>query len=170
MTRPGWFLFLMAMTLAFTTVGCGVYSGSSGRVEESIQRVSVRMLENRTPEPNLGVEMSDAIVLALQTDNTLKVVDEASADCVIFGDVLRYNLREVATRSDLTVNEYQVQISLVLTFEVFESGERIFDKRRFNGTGNYVLDPTSDTDEATARDQAVEEIVKDILGQVVEDW
>ena len=49
------------------TAGCGVYSASSGRVEEAIQRVSVKVLENRTPEPNLGVELSDAIILALQT-------------------------------------------------------------------------------------------------------
>ena len=150
--------------------GCGVYSASSGRVEGSIQRVAVRILENRTSEPNLGVELSDAIILALQTDNTLKVMDEGSADSVIFGDVMRYHLREFAARSDLTVNEYQVQIAVVLTFEVQASGKRIFDKKRFIGTGNYILDETSETDEASARTEAAREIVKDILGQVVEDW
>ncbi len=150
--------------------GCGVYSASSGRVDESIQRVAVRILENRTTEPNLGVELTDAIILSLQEDNTLKVVDESVADSVVYGEVVRYHQREVAARSDLTVNEYQIQIAVQLTFEERKSGERIFDQRRFNGTGSYTLDSDSETDESTARDEAAGEIVKDILAQVVEDW
>ena len=168
----GWRNVLIMVTVLLLALvgGCSIYSASSGRVEESIQRVAVRMLENSTPEPNLGVELSDAIILALQTDNTLKVVDEESADSIIFGEVLRYNLKELATRSDLLVNEYQVQIAVVLTFEVLASGERVFDKKRFRGTGNYFLDDSSETDEISARAEAADEIVKDILGQVVEDW
>jgi len=150
--------------------GCGVYSASSGRVDENLKKVAVQYLENLTPEPNLGVELSDVIIFALQVDNTLKVVDEASADSIISGKVVRYSLREVATTSELTVNEYQVQIAVVLTFTVRATGEKIFDKRRFTGTGNYVLNDTQGTSEETGRNEAVEEIVRDILAQVVEDW
>lgn len=150
--------------------GCGVYSGSSGRVDENIKRVAVQYLENLTPEPNLGVEMSETIIFALQTDNTLKVVDEADADSIISGRVVRYNLREVATNQELTVNEYQVQIAVILTFMVRSTGEKIFDNRRFTGTGNYSLDQLQDSSETLAREEAVEEIVRDILAEVVEDW
>lgn len=150
--------------------GCGPYSGSSGRVDESLKRVAVQYLENLTQEPNLGVELSDVIIFALQTDNTLKVVDEASADSIISGRVVRYNLRELATTENLTVDEYQVQIAVVLSFTVRSTGEKIFDNRRFTGTGSYFLDGTNNTNEDTARNEAVEEIVRDILAQVVEDW
>ncbi len=150
--------------------GCGVYSASSGRVDENLKKVAVQYLENLTPEPNLGVELSDVIIFALQVDNTLKVVDEANADSIISGRVVRYTLREVATTQELTVNEYQVQVAVVLTFTVRATGEKIFDKRRFTGTGNYVLNDPQGTSEETARNEAVEEIVRDILAQVVEDW
>ncbi len=150
--------------------GCSVYSASSGRVDENLKKVAVQYLENLTPEPNLGVELSDVIIFALQVDNTLKVVDEASADSIISGKVVRYTLREVATTAELTVNEYQVQIAVVLTFTVRATGEKIFDNRRFTGIGNYVLDDTQGTSEDSARNEAVEEIVRDILAQVVEDW
>jgi len=150
--------------------GCGVYSASSGRVDENLQKVAVQYLENLTPEPNLGVDLSDVIIFAIQSDNTLKVVDEASADSIISGRVVRYTLREVMTTQELTVNEYQVQIAVVLTFTVRATGEKIFDKRRFTGTGNYVLNDPQGTSEQTARSEAVEEIVRDILAQVVEDW
>lgn len=162
---------VVGLALVFLPLsGCGVYSASSGRVDETLKKVAVQYLENLTPEPNLGVELSDVIIFALQVDNTLKVVDEASADSIISGKVVRYTLREVATTTELTVNEYQVQIAVVLTFTVRATGEKIFDNRRFTGTGNYVLDDTQGTSEETARSEAVEEIVRDILGLVVEDW
>lgn len=164
----GAYCLIGAALLCFS--GCGVYSASTGRVDESIKRVAVRPIDNGTIEPNLGVELSDSIVLAIQTDNSLKVVDESVADTVLYGEVVRYNLREVATGADLTVNEYQVQIAVVLTFEIVETGEKIFEKKRFIGTGNYVLDEVAETSESTARAKAADEIVKDILSQVVEAW
>ena len=163
-----WLLCAIAFLVLLS--GCGVYSASSGRVDENLKMVAVQYLENLTAEPNLGVDLSDDIIFALQVDNTLKVVDEADADSIISGRVVRYTLREVATTQELTVNEYQVQIAVVLTFTVRATGEKIFDKRRFTGTGNYVLNDPQGTSEETARDEAVEEIVRDILAQVVEDW
>ena len=151
--------------------GCGVYTASTGRVDERIQRVAVQYLENLTPEPNIGVDLTNAIIRALQIDNTLKIVDEGASDSIISGQVTRYALKEVAARSeDLTVNEYQVQIAVKLTFTVRATGETLFKDRRFTGVGNYVLDDPNGTTEETARSEAAEEIVKDILALVVEDW
>ncbi len=159
----------LAVLLSLGLSGCGVYSASSGRVDENIKRVYVEYLENMTPEPNLGVDMADIIIKAIQLDNTLQVVDEGDADSVISGKVMRYYLKEVFARENLTVNEYQVQIAVVLDFTVRSTGEALFRKKRFTGTGNYVLDD-SETDEESARAEAVGEIVRDILAQVVEDW
>ena len=147
--------------------GCGVYSASSGRVDENIKQVFVEYLENMTAEPNLGVDMSDYIVRAIQLDNTLKIVDEASADSIISGKVMRYHLKEVFAKENLTVNEFQVQIAVMLNFTVRSTGETIFKDKRFTGTGNYV---TGESDEENARNEAVEEIVRDVLAQVVEGW
>jgi len=161
----------MVLAAALLAVaGCGVYSASSGRVDESIKRVAVEYLDNQTAEPDLGVALTDDITEQIQLDNTLKVVGEENADSVISGRVVRYALREVAARQDLTVNEYQVQIAVVLTFTVRQTGDTIFKDRRFTGSGNYVLDDPLGSSEQSAREEAVKEIVRDILAQVVEDW
>ena len=149
--------------------GCGVYSASSGRVDDSLQRIAITYLENMTAEPDLGVEMSERITEAVQLDNTLKVVDESDADTILTGKVMRYQLRELAARQDLTVTEYQVQIAVALTLTRRTTGETIFENKRFTGTGNYLLNDTSVTEE-DARSEAATEIVRDILAQVVEDW
>ncbi len=167
---PSWLVRTFSLLLvALFSTGCGVYSGTSGRVDENIKRVTVQFLENLTPQPNLGVELSEDIIFALQVDNTLQVVEEVDADSIISGRVVRYSLREVAATQELTVNEFQVQIAVSLNFTVRATGEKIFENRRFTGTGNYVLnDPV--TSEETARDEAAEEIVRDILAIVVMDW
>ena len=112
------------VVLVLTLGGCGTYSGSSGRVDEGLQRVAVQYLENLTAEPNIGVDLADLITLAIQVDNTLKVVDEGEADTIISGKVLRYALREQSPREDLTVTEYQVQIAVVLTMSKRATGEK----------------------------------------------
>ena len=160
-------LLIPLMLFMYFISGCGVYSASSGRVDENIKRVFVEYLENMTAEPNLGVDMSDYIVRAIQLDNTLKIVDEGDADSIISGKVMRYHLKEVFAQENLTVNEFQVQIAVMLNFTVRSTGETIFKNKRFTGTGNYV---TEESDELNARNEAVEEIVRDILAEVVEGW
>jgi len=160
----------LVIFLALAAAGCGVYSANPGRVDESIKRVSVQYLENMTAEPNIEVALTDAIIYAIQIDNTLKVVDEVDADTIISGKVMLYNLKEVMATENLTVDEYQVQISVILDMAYRATGEKIFEKKRFNGTGNYNLDPETETSEETARNEAASEIVRDILAEVVDDW
>ncbi len=152
-----------------TAAGCGVYSAASGRVDDSIKRVTIEYLENMTSEPSLGVDLADAITLAIQLDNTLKIVDEGDADTIFSGKVMRYSLKEVAARQDLTVTEYQVQIAVVMTATVRATGATLFENKRFTGTGNYVLNDDISSED-TARSEAAEEIVRDILALIVEDW
>lgn len=162
---------LILVTMALAAVGCGVYSASPGRVDEGIKNVAVQYLENMTSEPNIEVALSDAIIYAIRVDNRLKVVDEGDADTIISGKVVLYKLQEVMARGEnLTVDEYQVQISVMLDMAFRATGEKIFEKKRFNGTGNYNLEEDSGTSEETARNEAAAEIVRDILAMVVDDW
>lgn len=160
----------LVLAAACAAGGCGIYSASSGRVEESLKRIAVLFFANDTAEPNLGVDLSQAVIQALQTDNTLKVVEEGSADTILDGRVVRYARKEQFARQDLTVIEYQVQIAVILTLTRRATGETVFKDRRFIGSGNYLLDGSNGTSEQTARIEAGTEIVKDILALVVEDW
>jgi len=164
-----WCAKLLVLLLVFTVAGCGVYSASSGRVDQSIQRVSVEYFENRTPEPDLGILLTDLLIAALQKDNTLRIVDGQVSDSVIEGTVVRYHLRKASMSAEQQVDEYQVQIAVTLTFRVKATGETVFEKKQFTGVGNYFLDD-GNSNEATARNDAVVEITKDVLAEVVEDW
>ncbi len=163
-------LLLLLPVLVLSLTGCGVYSTSSGRIDESIRMVAVPYFENKTAEPNIEVELTENIISALQDDNTLRVVDLQNAATELTGKVVRYNLREAFTTSDLQVDEYQVQIMVELTMRVLETGEALFEKKRITGTGNFAVDETGGSGEADARAIAAAEIVREVLAAVVEDW
>lgn len=150
-------------------LGCGVYSTSSGRVDERIRRVAVPYLDNLSTEPNIEIQLTASIIEALQDDNTLKVVDEGDADTILKGKVVRYRLKEVFATASQQVNEYQIQILVELELVMNATGEKIFEKKRITGSGNYILDDP-DLTEADARLEAAAEIVREILALVVEDW
>jgi len=150
--------------------GCGVYSASSGRVDESLKRVAVPFLENKSAEPNIEIQLTEAIIEAIQDDNTLKVVDERDADSILSGSVLRYFLKEAFTTQDLQVDEYQVQILVELSFIQVKTGEKIIENKRITGIGNYILNDPEGSSEATARLEAATDIVREVLAIIVEDW
>lgn len=156
--------------LAGCVAGCGVYSASSGRLDPALKRVAVPFLENRSAEPNIEVELTDLIIQALQDDNTLKVTDERNADTILSGKVLRYRLAEAFTSADLRVDEYQVQIVVELTMTVKATGKTLFAAKRLTGKGNYILNDPAGTSEASARGEAVDQIVREVVALVVEDW
>ncbi len=150
--------------------GCGVYSATSGRIDDAIRQVAVPYLENETAEPNIEVELTENIISALQDDNTLRVVALPEAATELTGKVVRYNLREAFTTSDLQVDEYQVQIMVELTMRVLETGEALFEKKRITGTGNFAVDEAGGSAETEARAYAAAEIVREVVAAVVEDW
>ncbi|MCP4145076.1 MAG: hypothetical protein GY752_07295 [bacterium] len=150
--------------------GCGIYSASSGRVDDSIKQVSIPYLVNETAEPGIGIELTDAIIQAIQADNTLKIVDDAISSSDITGRVVRYKLKEAFTTSDLKVDEYQVQILVELSMRVKSDDSYLFENKKIAGTGNYILDDPDGTSEQTARVEAAGEIVREILATIVEDW
>jgi len=158
--------------VCWLAAGCGVYSTSSGRVDDSLRWVNVPYLENATAEPNIEIELTDAIISALQDDNTLRVVGPEAARVELAGRVVGYKLREAFTSStggNMQVDEYQVQISVELTMRRLDGGENVFTRKRINGSGNFILGDGA-TSEQTARGEAAAEIVREVLGLIVEDW
>lgn len=170
--RRRWAVLAPLSVFALLAAGCGAYSTSSGRVDESLRWVNVPYLENATAEPNIEIELTEAIITALQDDNTLRVVGPEAARVELAGRVVGYKLREAftsATGGNMQVDEYQVQISVELTMRRLDGGENVFTRKRLNGSGNFILGDGA-TSELTARGEAAAEIVREVLGLIVEDW
>jgi len=163
-------LICLPLLFVIGLAGCGIYSANSARVDEAVRYVFIPTLENRTAEPSIGMELTDLIIAAIQRDNTLKVVGEDDATADLVGAVTLYRRKEAFTTSQLQVDEYQVQIQVELSFLPRDGSKPLFEKKRLQGTGNYLLDGSDGSDEGSARSLAADEIVRGVLGAIAEDW
>lgn len=157
------------LLLLVTASGCGVYSTRSGRVREDIRQVAVPYLENLSSESGIEIELTEAIIEAIEEEGSLRVVGEESADSILSGAVIRYAIREAYINPNQVVNEFQVQIAVELDLQVRATGEYLFQDRRITGAGNYLIEGGSSS-EQTARLEAAEQIVRDVLGTIMEGW
>lgn len=148
--------------------GCA-YGFRAGQVREGLETVAVPYFENRTSEPNLDVEFTEAIIEALVNDRTVRVVEEDSADAILLGTIRRYRVNEAFFGADRQAEEYELQIEVEVSLVRRDGGDVIVDPKQLRGKGNFYVDDGVEG-ELLARNEAAEAIVRGILDLVVEPW
>ncbi|UCG51280.1 MAG: LptE family protein [Candidatus Latescibacterota bacterium] len=156
--------------LAAAAVGCGYYSTSS-RTAKDIQSIAVPFFDNRTPEPNLEIIVTEGIINELVADNTLKVKDEADADAILDGVIVSFQNVPFSFNPDLNAEEYHVVVTVDVTLFSRRLNEPIWGKTTIKGDGSYFADVAEEEgtyDSAVA--EALREITDRILNLTVQDW
>ncbi len=157
------FLLLLAVLS-----GCG-YGLNAGRLRPGLETVSVPYFENRSNEPELEVELTEAIIDGLIADRTLKVVDEGQSDAVVLGTIRSYRQDEDFYGEDRRAERYKITITVQVSMVDAQTNEDIAKSTTIRGDGTYLIEEGLDG-ELAAREEAAEEIVAGILNLVVEEW
>jgi outer membrane lipopolysaccharide assembly protein LptE/RlpB len=149
--------------------GCG-YSTTS-RTAKGIKSIAVPFFENRTPEPNLEINVTERIIDNLLADNTLKVVDESQADALLEGTIVTFHNVPFSFNRELNAEEYHVTITVEAVLYGKTLNEPIWEKQTIKGDGSYFLDETiNGITFDDALEEAIKEITERILNLTVQDW
>jgi len=149
--------------------GCG-YSTSS-RTAKDIKSIAVPFFENKTPEPNLELRVTEEIINNLIADNTLRVVDEAEADALLDGTIVRFENAPFSFNQELNAEEYHVVVTVQATLFSRLLNQAIWEGKTITGDGSYFLDVAeSGFSFDDAVDEAIFEITERILNLTVQDW
>jgi len=159
---------LQTALLVIFLAGCG-YSFRAGQVREGLDSVAVAFFENRSTEPGVEVDLTEAILQGLIADRTLRIAEEGVADATLYGTIRRYEFREAFFGADRQAEEYRVDIEVEIQMVDRRSGDVLIDKQRVKGTGSYYLEEGPSGEEEARRD-AAEMIVDGILNLVIEEW
>ncbi len=161
---------LLSLMLLCLLTGCGVY-GTSSRTAKDIKSIAVPFFENKTPEPNLEIIVTEQIVNNLVADNTLSVKDEAQADAVLEGKIVSFQNIPFSFNRELNAEEYHVIISVEATLYNRKLDQPIWEKQVIKGDGPYFLDSTQEGSRyEDALAEAIKEITDRILNLTVQDW
>jgi outer membrane lipopolysaccharide assembly protein LptE/RlpB len=154
--------------LLVALAGCG-YSTSS-RTAKDIKSIAVPFFENRTPEPNLEIKVTEQIIQNLIDDNTLRVVDEADADALLEGRITTFKNVPFSFNRDLNAEEYHVTVTVEVTLFNRRLNEPIWSQKIVTGDGAYFLDSATGFSFDDALREALKEITERILNMTVQDW
>jgi hypothetical protein len=159
--------------LASIGLGCGPYSFSASRLPGHIKTVAIPVFENRTSEPNLEQEVTQALTAEFVRDNSLKVVPESRADSGLYGRVIRYENRVFGYNAQAQTEEYEVLIEVQVEFKDLVKRKTLWKEDALLGRTTYFVVATvgqAPKDEVTGRTEAIRNLAGDILNRTVRSW
>ncbi len=163
------FIFLLTLIFKFQ---CAYYSFSGSTLPSYIRTVAVPMFENKTSEFGVPEDMTDAIISRFTQDNTLKVVDQRTADSIVLGSIANVREQAGAYNTKEKVNEIRIYITVKAKFEDLKKHQLIWEET-ITQWGTYNPDLPAGTEGSTRQDgisQAVGKIVEDIFNKTISGW
>ena len=159
-------LLCTAYCLLLLASGCGVYS-FSGSGLSGIKTIAIPLFDNETQEYGLREALTEKIAERFVQDNTLKVVNERSADSILRGVVTRY-ARETHTFDEQeNPKEYIARIWVKVIFEEKKDKKVVWQEDDLLGWGIYSA---QDETEDMGKQRAVEKLAEDIVNKTVKGW
>ena len=155
-----------AYCLLLLISGCGVYS-FSGSGLSGIKTIATPLFDNQTQEYGLREALTEEIAERFVQDNTLKVVNERSADSILRGVITKYEREAHTFDEEENIEEYIVRIWVEVTFEEKKGKKIIWKEDNLLGWGIYSA---QDETEEMGKERAIEKLAEDIVNKTVKGW
>ncbi|UCB53460.1 MAG: LptE family protein [Candidatus Zixiibacteriota bacterium] len=146
--------------------GCGIYS-FSGSGLSGIKTIAIPLFENQTQEYGIREALTEKIAERFVQDNSLKVVNERSADSILRGVITRYTRESHTFDEQENPQEYIARIWVKVTFEEKEGKKVVWKEDSLLGWGIYSA---QDETEEMGKERAIEKLAEDIVNKTVKGW
>lgn len=170
--RGRWWPLAAGPLLLALVSGCA-YSTSAGLMPTHLKTVAIPAFENATTEYALQQEITDAVIREFVSNNTLKVVDERSANSVIRGKIVEYRNSVFGISAVDRAEEYRITIGVAVTFKDVVKNREVWNDDHIVKSANYYVNPVpgdSAKTEVDGRRRAIEMIADEILTRTVQTW
>ena len=158
-----------ALLLVAAAAGCYKFTG--GGLPGNVKTVAVLPFDNRTGEPQLTQEVSEAIRQAAEGRLGLRAAPEADADAVVRGEIVRYEGAEPLayqagqTQGQVNVTRRQVQITINVEIVDQRQGRTLWRGNSLSVSGEY--DPPQETE---GRRIAIQKLVTSFVEGAQSQW
>lgn len=166
-------LKLLASLLIGTVMltGCAGYRLGS-MLPDEINSVAVPTFVNRTKEPLLEVDCTQAAIEQFQLDGSLKVKDADEADAILEVVLQQYALEPLAFEKDrrTATKEYRMVIYCSLVMKRRTDGAIVAQYPKVRGEATFEVIGDLSSSKLQALPQAAADLAKNIVERVVEAW
>ncbi len=161
-----YYLLATAFCLLLFISGCGVYSFSGSGVS-GINTIAIPVFDNQTAEYGIRETLTEKIAERFVQDNTLKVVNEKTADSILRGVITKYEREAHTFDEEENIKEYIVRIWMKVSFEEKKNKKIIWKEDDLLGWGIYSAE---DETEDLGKERAIEKLAEDIVNKTVKGW
>lgn len=146
-----------------TLVRCVSYSFTGASLPPHLKTVAVPLFDNRTPEFGVDQQITDAVIEAVTRDNTLKIADPSSADCILHGTLTHMEDRAGQYNENEEASTFRITLTFQAAFEDLRKKTVIW-QNTFSAFGTY----TDNRDDGIS--EAVKKLTTDIINRMVSNW
>jgi uncharacterized protein YndB with AHSA1/START domain len=156
--------------LAALATGC-VYGFSGGGLPDHVRTVAVLPFDNRTGEPALTQEVFEAVRIATEGRLGLRAANEADADAVVRGEIVRYepdvpiSFQSGDRQEQVNVTRRQVQIVINVEIVDQRQGRTLWRQQGLAVNGEYA--PPQETE---GRRIALQKLVTSLVEGAQSQW
>ena len=188
--RINLFLFLTAISFLLTIVltGCGYTTrsmlyGNYNTIyiapflnKVDITQESFSANKYRIYRPMLETDITKKVINRYLFDGNLKPIKEPAADLVLKGELIEYRKDPLSyTANTENVTEYRINIYVNLSLWDAKENKLLWQENNFNGNYSYFTADNANSasvkvPEATAVNNAIEDLARRIVERTVEQW
>jgi hypothetical protein len=161
----------LASLCLLVAAGCGVYTFSGGGgLPGHIDSIAILPFDNRTTQFTLTQELTQELQDEVPGRLGLRAADEASANAVLRGEIIRYDERAVNYQErEGGPIIFQRRVDITISAEIYDVVEDqvIWSSRALTASGEYLPDSQN---ELVGRQIALENIVQLIIDGAQSQW
>jgi len=137
-----------------------------------LQTVHVQTVINKSSEPLIETDITQALISGIQRDGSLKVVPAEQADAILSVILNDYELEPLAYRKDVRAAANQYRINLTASMDLRRRQNNLVVVEAPRVTGQAVFDVTGDlsSSKLNRNPDAAEDLAKNIVQRMVESW
>ena len=145
------------ITIYLVFVSCGYYS-FKGALPPDIKTIAIPLLDDNTSESGVRENMTNILLEAFISDNTLTIVDEDKADLVLTGTINSIRVKPFIVQAGENVSESQVVVTARFKCQNIKTSKIMFEK---NLSEYGLMDISAGLDERNEAIQQALELMKD---------
>jgi hypothetical protein len=172
------FRFLLYTSLSFFVFwlgGCGYTQKVT--LPSGIQTLHVDTFQNKIPlgrlfahEPGVEIRITNAIIRRLEQDGNLKVVSRDRSDAILEGELIAFDQEGVRFTGFERIEEYRLYVVVSLRLKNQKTGEVLWEEPNFSGDTSFFVTGARSISRAQATDRAIDQLARNVVDRVVEDW
>lgn len=120
--------------------------------------------------PLLDTDITKAVVNKFLFDGNLRPVKSENADLTLKGEIIEFRKDPLRYSDDEEVEEYRVNLVVNLTMWDDKEDKLLWEENGFTGLTSYFTTGREAKSEATAINDAIDDLARRIVERAVEQW